>query len=84
MTVPLTAIPGLQVAGSQSSSNPVGKAMSKSKIVEIEQDAETVSDAESIISSEIEEAPLTSSQEQTSAPSSSRLDLLSESTPEVT
>uniref|UniRef100_A0A7I4E153 Mic1 domain-containing protein n=2 Tax=Physcomitrium patens TaxID=3218 RepID=A0A7I4E153_PHYPA len=60
-------------AGSQSSSNPVGKAMSKSKIVEIEQDAETVSDAESIISSEIEEAPLTSSQEQTSAPSSSRV-----------
>uniref|UniRef100_A0A7I4E154 Mic1 domain-containing protein n=2 Tax=Physcomitrium patens TaxID=3218 RepID=A0A7I4E154_PHYPA len=59
--------------GSQSSSNPVGKAMSKSKIVEIEQDAETVSDAESIISSEIEEAPLTSSQEQTSAPSSSRV-----------
>ncbi|XP_024378123.1 uncharacterized protein [Physcomitrium patens] len=64
---------GVFLAGSQSSSNPVGKAMSKSKIVEIEQDAETVSDAESIISSEIEEAPLTSSQEQTSAPSSSRV-----------
>lgn len=80
----MTVTPELQGAGSQSTSNSVGKSTSKSKTVEIEQEAEPVSDAESIISSEIEEVPLTSSQEQTLASNSSRLDLFSESKPEIT
>jgi hypothetical protein len=70
LPAPLTATPGMQVAGLQSS--PVGKDMGKAKTHEIEDDADLVSDPESIISSEIEDAPGSASpREQYSTPSSS-------------
>ncbi|KAG0595682.1 hypothetical protein M758_UG188000 [Ceratodon purpureus] len=68
----LTAIPGMQGTGLQSPHNPARKDTVKAKTHEIEDDGDLVSDPESVISSEIEDAagPI-SPREQYSTPSSS-------------
>ena len=78
LPAPLTATPGMQAAGLQTSPSPVGKDMGKAKTHEIEDDADLVSDPESIISSEIEDAP-GSPREQYSTASSSRLEPFTQS-----
>jgi len=77
LPAPLTATPGMQASDLQSSPNPLGKDMGKTKTHELEEDADLASDPESSISSEIEEPPSTSPREQYStASSSNRLELL--------
>lgn len=77
LSAPVTATPGMQAAGLQSSLNPLGKDMGKTKTHELEEEADLVSDPESSISSEIEEPPSTSPQNQyPTASSSSRSELL--------
>jgi len=78
LPAPLTATPGMQASGLQSSLNPLGKDMGKTKTHELEEESDlAASDPESSISSEIEEQPSTSPREQYStASSSSRSELL--------
>lgn len=68
---PVTATPGMQAAALQSSPNPLGNDMGKTKTHELEDDADLVSDPESSVSCEIEEPPSTSPREQYSTASSS-------------
>lgn len=68
---PLAATSGMQAMSLQSSLNSVSKDMGKSRKHELEDEADLVSDPESSISSEIEEAPSTSPREQYSTASGS-------------